>query len=225
MDQLGGGIRFTATVDRRLNLDGARFAVRVPSAPGRARRSNLVTIVVVVALGALLVASARSEGDTLGSALARTAPFWVVAALVALVGNRRTQARVLAGQTMKGMPPSVGVTFRFDPDGVESRGGGIGSRFDWTAVTTVVEGDRFLAVEALSSRMMTAPTDHPVGGRTRHHPAVGRGGVRGAHVGGAAVAAWQLPAPGHAVAARRNRARAGACARVTGRVATALAPG
>jgi hypothetical protein len=160
MDQLGGGIRFTATVDRRLNLDGARFAVRVPSAPGRARRSNLVTIVVVVALGALLVASARSEGDTLGSALARTAPFWVVAALVALVGNRRTQARVLAGQTMKGMPPSVGVTFRFDPDGVESRGGGIGSRFDWTAVTTVVEGDRFLAVEALSSRMMTAPTDH-----------------------------------------------------------------
>jgi hypothetical protein len=160
MDQLGGGIRFTATVDRRHNLDGARFAVRVLSAPPRARRSNLVTIVVVVALGALLVASARSEGDTLGSALARPAPFWVVAAVVALVGNRRTQARVLAGQTMKGMPPSVGVTFRFDADGVESRGGGIGSRFDWSAVTTVVEGDRFLAVEALSSRMMTAPTDH-----------------------------------------------------------------
>jgi hypothetical protein len=158
MDELGGGIRFTMTVNRKLNLEGARFGVRSRSRqPSRWLQAVFVALAVGVAV--LTTRGSTADGESLGAAFADALPLWVVAALIATIGSVRVQARLLARQSTRDMPTEMDVSYRFDADGYESRAIGLTNRLEWPAITAVVEGDRFIAL-VVGRRFMTCPAEH-----------------------------------------------------------------
>jgi hypothetical protein len=158
MDQLGAGIRFTARVDRRLCIEGTRFAVRRLPALRRTGRGTLAVVAVVLALAVLTTQRGLADGDELGEVLGATAPLWIGAVSGAVLGSGRFRARVLAAQTLADLPDERDVAYRFDAEGYEARGDGMATRFDWPIVSAVAEGDRFIAIGA-GRRFMVCPAE------------------------------------------------------------------
>jgi hypothetical protein len=158
MDQLGGGIRFAVTVDRKLCVDGTRFAVRTLPAMRRQAWTFVGGAVLAMALAVLTVRGSLDDGESLGPALAGAAPLWVICVLLALLGSSPLRARLLASQTLRDTRGPTDVTYRFDADGYEARGPGMTTRLEWSIVTAVAEGDRFVALQA-GLRFMVCPAE------------------------------------------------------------------
>jgi hypothetical protein len=206
MDQLGAAIRFTAAVDRRLVIEGTRFALRTLPAQRRVAWTSAVFAGLVATLAALATQQGLDDGKPLGSAMSAVAPLWIGAVAAIVLRSSRVRARLLASQ-VRDSPEAADVAYRFDADGYEARDAGTATRLEWPIVTAAGEGDRFIALGAGRRRFMVCPAE------------------RLSEAERATIRRWAEAAPGDRTWQVRRPARANARLRVTTSPSDGPAPG
>ncbi|HEX5946653.1 MAG TPA: hypothetical protein VFY82_10270 [Acidimicrobiales bacterium] len=145
MNQLGG-LRLAVRVDRASCIEGWQFGYRTLPTARRSRHRFAALAILFGGFAVVGVVRSSSAGKPLRDVIASGALTLGFAAVYALCASSRFRAWASARKILRDRPGPHIVVRHFDSTGYGDAGGGRSSHVDWSAVTVVVEGDRFMAL-------------------------------------------------------------------------------
>lgn len=154
MDQLGG-IRIGVAVDRATSAEQARFGFHTVPAARRSRHRFACAAAVLALLGVGVLVTSMSDRNGPGPVFG----LFGFAVALSVMASSRYRAWAVTRQMFKDLPAEYDAVCRFDESGYDNRGAGRSLHVEWSTLTSVVEGDRFLALGLGHTQFVSVPIE------------------------------------------------------------------